>query len=136
MLEKATIVLKLQRKYDSYINYMNMGNKEYALNALLNGYKLYVETAGEAANQNMTEDFELVKRLITDALADTYGVSEQKAAELIAIEDAGAYKAALAEIFEGDDWAADTDVSVQPETEEPLEDVLTEEQEMIDQMAE
>lgn len=98
IFEKATLVLRLERKYDSYVNYMNMGNRVYALHALLSGLQLYQELYEEAVSQKITEEFDLVKTLMVDALDETFGISEQKAFEIIAIEDAGEYQKTLEEI--------------------------------------
>lgn len=100
ILEKTTLIMRVQRKYDSYLNYVALGNDEYACNALLNGYKLYLETYEQAVEHSVDDEVDSLKRLIVDALWNSYGISEERAVELIGIEDTYEYQESLYEILQ------------------------------------
>ena len=100
ILEKTTLIMRVQRKYDSYLNYVALGNDDYACNALLNGYKLYLETYEQAMEHSVDDEVDSLKRLIVDALWNSYGISEEMAVELIGIEDTYEYQESLYEILQ------------------------------------
>ncbi|MBR1691461.1 MAG: hypothetical protein IJ711_01665, partial [Lachnospiraceae bacterium] len=139
ILDKTTLILKLQRKYDSFLNYQSMGNAEYACNALLGGYKFYKESYETAVQYNILDEFEMIKKMIVDALWNTFGISEEKADELNAIEDAVQYKESIRQILQdkpSENTAVEDASPSYNETPDELPDILDEEQEMIQQMDE
>ena len=99
ILEKTTVIMKVQRKYDSYLNYTTLGNDMYACNALLNGYKLCVESYELAMEHSIQDEMDSLKRLILNALNDSYGISEEMAVKLISTEDTYEYQKSLNEIL-------------------------------------
>ena len=99
ILEKTTLIMKVQRKYDSYLNYTTLGNDMYACNALLNGYKLCVESYELAMEHSIQDEMDSLKRLILNALNDSYGISEEMAVKLISTEDTYEYQKSLNEIL-------------------------------------
>ena len=99
ILEKTILIMKVQRKYDSYLNYTTLGNDMYACNALLNGYKLCVESYELAMEHSIQDEMDSLKRLILNALNDSYGISEEMAVKLISTEDTYEYQKSLNEIL-------------------------------------
>lgn len=91
LLEKATILMRLQRKYDSFVNYHKMGKDTEALNALLEGHGLYIQLEQEAEKQGISQEFDGIHQDILDNLEYMYGVTEDQAGVLISIEDDAAY---------------------------------------------
>lgn len=91
LLEKATILMRLQRKYDSFVNYHKMGKDTEALNALLEGHSLYIRLQQEAETQNISQEFETIHQDILDNLEYMYGVTSDQAGALISIADDAVY---------------------------------------------
>ncbi|MBD5544318.1 MAG: hypothetical protein HDR01_08810 [Lachnospiraceae bacterium] len=91
ILEKATILMRLQRKYDSFVNYHKMGKETEALNALLEGCSLYIQLQAEAQEQNISNELDAIHQDILNNLEYMYGVTEDQAGVLISIEDDAVY---------------------------------------------
>ena len=91
MLEKATILMRLQRKYDSFVNYHKMGKETEALNALLEGCSLYIQLQAEAQEQGISKELDEIHQDLLDNLEYLYGVTENQAGVLISIEDDAVY---------------------------------------------
>ena len=91
MLEKATILMRLQRKYDSFINYHKMGKETEALNALLEGCNLYIQLQAEAQEQGISKELDEIHQDLLDNLEYLYGVTEDQAGVLISIADDAVY---------------------------------------------
>lgn len=91
MLEKATILMRLQRKYDSFVNYHKMGKETEALNALLEGCSLYIQLQAEAQEQGISKELDEIHQDLLDNLEYLYGVTEDQAGVLISIEDDAVY---------------------------------------------
>jgi len=137
ILDKTTLILKVQRKYDSYRNYMSLGNREYACNALLEGYAAYKDSYETAQQYNIVDEIDTIKRVIVDALQNTFGISEEKADELNAIDDPAQYQERVRRVITTQ--PAQTDLSEnqsQREAMEGMPDILDEEQQIIHQIDE
>ncbi len=91
LLEKATILMRLQRKYDSFVNYHKIGKDTEALNALLEGHGLYIRLQQEAETQDISQEFEAIHQDILDNLEYMYGVTSDQAGALISIADDAVY---------------------------------------------
>ncbi len=91
MLEKATILMRLQRKYDSFVNYHKMGKETEALNALLEGCSLYIQLQAEAQEQGISKELDEIHQDLLDNLEYLYGVTEDQAGVLISIADDAVY---------------------------------------------
>lgn len=91
LLEKATILMRLQRKYDSFVNYHKMGKETEALNALLEGCSLYIRLQAEAQEQGISKELDEIRQDLLDNLEYLYGVTEDQAGVLISIEDDAVY---------------------------------------------
>ena len=87
ILEKATILMKLQRKYDSFVNYHKMGKETEALNALLEGHGLYIRLQAEAQEWDILAELDEIHQDILNDLEYMYGVTEDQAGVLISMED-------------------------------------------------
>lgn len=91
LLEKATILMRLQRKYDSFVNYHKMGKETEALNALLEGHGLYIQLLAEAEKQGISTELDAIHQDILDNLEYMYGVTGDQAGVLISIADDAVY---------------------------------------------
>ncbi|MCM1160913.1 MAG: hypothetical protein NC412_06790 [Roseburia sp.] len=91
LLEKATILMRLQRKYDSFVNYHKMGKETEALNALLEGCSLYIQLEPQAQEQGISNELSQIRQDLLDNLEYLYGVTEDQAGVLISIEDDAVY---------------------------------------------
>ncbi len=91
LLEKATILMRLQRKYDSFVNYHKMGRETEALNALLEGCGLYIQLQAEAERQGISQELDEIHQDILDNLEYMYGVTPDQAGVLISIADDAVY---------------------------------------------
>lgn len=91
LLEKATILMRLQRKYDSFVNYHKMGRETEALNALLEGHGLYIRLQEDAERQGISKELDEIHQDILDNLEYMYGVTPDQAGVLISIADDAVY---------------------------------------------
>ncbi|MCR5251370.1 MAG: hypothetical protein K6E50_12260 [Lachnospiraceae bacterium] len=152
LYEMSRLLVMLDRKYESYEHYHNMGMEEAALDALLQGLKRYEELEPNAEALGVSIEAMAIRNKILDALAATYGVSETAAmdsltygaADYTAMIEAAvngqSYRPMEEVIFEQYGIGANDAVpapEVQPE-EQPapyqgLEDLLPEEQQYLDQ---
>lgn len=98
---RSEVLLKLQRRYDSYQNYMKLGLEKEALDALLQGVATYDFINADAEKYEVSAELETVKANILDTLATKYNVDEARARELINTEDAVSYTIALEDIIAG-----------------------------------
>ena len=80
---QASVVMYVQRQYESYQNYTKMGMKTEALNALIKGLARYNKYASEAAELGVSEDINTVRQDILSALQNTYKISEEDAQSLV-----------------------------------------------------
>lgn len=80
--------MQLQRKLDSYHNYVSMNMDAEALNALLRGAQKYAELRPLAEEYGIADSFDAIYYDIEEILAETYGISEEEALEIVNLEDA------------------------------------------------
>lgn len=102
MYDKSVVLLKSERKYDSYHNYMQLGMKVEALNALVQGIKTTDESIGAAAALGIQPEFEAIRTKIAEELQNTFAVSLDRAYEWLQLEDGQAYSRALNGYINGD----------------------------------
>jgi len=132
ILKKATMVLKLQRKYNAYNNFKAMGMEAEALNALLQGQLVYYDIYEEAVSYNMQNEVEQIYASILEVLSDTYGLSEQDAIDINSLETDLAYTKAVRAVVADEYVSENVDVSEEVkeevvEEQEHYEDLLPEE---------
>lgn len=86
LYEKTVILLKLKRQNDSYINYMKLGMRAEALNALVQGIDTMDRYAETANNLGVLDEYVNLSSTIIMNLENTFGVSVQTAREWLKYE--------------------------------------------------
>ena len=98
---KSEVILKIQRRYDSYQTNLKMGREIEALDALLQGIATYDFINADAEKYGVSTEIDTIKQNILNTLEEKYNVDEAKAREIINIEDALSYTMALYDVVEG-----------------------------------
>lgn len=98
---KSEILLKMQRRYDSYQTNMKMGREVEALDALLQGITTYDQVNADAEKYEVMEEVDAIKAEILEILQTNYHLDETGARELIRNEDALSYTIALNDVING-----------------------------------
>jgi hypothetical protein len=88
---KSEVILKLQRRYDSYQNNLKMGRDLEALDALIQGLATYDYINADAEQYGVIAEVDKIKDNILDILQAKYGLSEEQARSIMNEEDASAY---------------------------------------------
>lgn len=96
---RSEVILKMQRRYDSYQNNVKMGRRVEALDALLQGLSTYDQINADAQMYDVLTEVDAIKEEILNTLSAKYGLDETAARELISNEDALAYTVALTNII-------------------------------------
>ena len=99
---RSKIILKMQRKYDSYVNHLKMGQEVEALNALIQGLGTYDSIWAEAEQYGVIAEVDEIKDNILNILNANYGLDEAQARELLQNEDEITYTKSLNHIIMGD----------------------------------
>ena len=124
--KKITIVLELQSKYDSYINFKKMDMGIEALNSLLKGITKYEKLYQFAEQLSVTDELNRIYQQILEALNQDYGLSEEDAKKINEY-DRFTYTKKLDSIVNGTEFI---DPNVKTE-EESLPDMLPEEEAIL-----
>ncbi len=95
LYDRTVTLLRIKRPYDSYQNYMKMGLRMEALNALVQGVQMTDKYAEEAARLGIIDKYSQQARLVYDELYNTFGVSVDKARSWIELEGTPEYTRAL-----------------------------------------
>ncbi|MBO5031285.1 MAG: hypothetical protein J6C19_02945 [Lachnospiraceae bacterium] len=95
---RSEVLLKLQRRYDSYQINLKMGREVEALDALLQGVAVYDYINADAEKYGVMEEADAIKTKILNTLEAKYGLDEEGARELINNDDALSYTIALNDI--------------------------------------
>lgn len=95
MYDKSVVLLKAERKYDSYQNYMLLGMKLEALNALIQGVRITEVLSDTAARLGVQEEFDAIRNKIISELELAFAVSLEQAQEWLQIEDNQIYSREL-----------------------------------------
>ena len=98
---RSKVILKMQRKYDSYVNHMKMGQDVKALNALIEGLRTYDAVNLEAEQYGVMAEIDEIKTNILNVLDAKYGIDEATARELLQNEDEISYTKSLNHIIMG-----------------------------------
>ncbi len=96
---KSEIILKMQRRYDSYQTYTKMGQELEALDALLEGLATYDYINADAEQYGVMSEVDEIKDNILNILAAKYGLDEEDARALMNEEDALSYTMALNDVI-------------------------------------
>lgn len=99
MKARSEVILKIQRRYDSYMVNLKMGREMEALDALLQGIATYDYINADAEKYGVAAEVDAVRDTILSTLADKYNVDEAEARALINTEDALTYSIALSDII-------------------------------------
>ena len=128
LLKKSSVILKMQRKLDSYENYKKMDMQPEALNALIEGVSRYQNLRDDAASYNVGDEVADIYGQILTALSGDYGLSEADALDIISSEDDVTYSQRIRAVISGEFYGAE---EVLPEGKQ---DVLPEEEEIIERL--
>ncbi len=93
--DRSVILLKAERKYASYKNYMLLGMKLEALNALIQGVKVTEALSETAAQLGVKEEFDAIRNKIIAELENAFAVSLEQAYEWLQIDDNQLYSIEL-----------------------------------------
>lgn len=99
---RSKIILKMQRKYDSYVNHLKMGQEVAALNALIESFGTYDSICADAQQYGVMAEVDEIKNNIVNILNANYGLDEAQARELLQNEDEITYTKSLNHIIMGD----------------------------------
>lgn len=129
MYQRATEILSLQHKLDSYQNRMALGEDMDALDALFQGVDLYTELAGSDTSGALNELTEIYQQICT-ILQNDYGVSAEEAVEINGYDNV-TYTRKLDSLLHGTEFYLPGEEPVE-ETPAVPEDVLPDEEAFID----
>ena len=129
MYQRATEVLSLQHKLDSFQNRMALGEDMEALDALFQGVNLYIELAGSDTSGALSELTAIYQQICT-ILQDDYGVSAEEAVEINGYDNE-TYTRKLDSLLHGTEFYLPGEEPVD-ETPATPEDVLPDEEAFID----
>ena len=87
LYNQITIVMYVQRQYESYQNYMDMNMKPEALDALVKGIKKYDTYYNDATNYGIANEYDAIKGQIVKALQDSFNMSEDQARTMTVMRD-------------------------------------------------
>lgn len=127
LFQGSNLVLQMERKLTSYDNYVNLDMRPEALNALITGVARYQRILPEAENYNVVIEVNDIYAQILDRLA-AFGLSEQDALDLLALDDDVIYTQRLNAIINGESYDEEEDVEV------GVQDMLPEEEEIMERI--
>ncbi|MBU5476001.1 hypothetical protein KQI72_04670 [Eubacterium sp. MSJ-21] len=84
--DRIYTVMYVERLYESYENNMKLGRSDKALDALLRGIEKYDEHYDEAVELDIVKDIDSCRDKIINALWNTYGITEDTAYQILAME--------------------------------------------------
>lgn len=128
LLNKVTCILKLQRKVDSYNNYVKMDKPLEAINFLMEAVALYEKNNTYAKALSIDEEYDAIYDEVLLVLNGRYGVTEEMAKEINAYESDAKYTISLYNIIEGNGYGS----VEEGENEKPMEDILPEEEDFLE----
>lgn len=138
IFQKSRTIMILQRKVDSYENYMQLGMKAEALNALLEGYDLYPAVMDKAQEMGVTSQVKESYDKLIDYLA-TFGLTTQDAEEINNYTSAVQYNKRIISIVNNTPfeygYSSDESIVSGEETQQgvnqTVEDILPEEEDFL-----
>lgn len=132
IFERANVVLKLQRRLDSYELNKKIGQEAEALDALLQGTLKYEEILSDAT-YGAEEELQALYRKILDHLEQDYGIGEEEA-RTINSYDSETYSRKIYSVVNGEDFSdleQEADEEGKTAENDKLQDVLPEEEDLI-----
>ncbi len=136
---RTFIILQLQRKIDSYHNYLAMNKPLEALDSLMQGIEKYDELKEDATLYNITPQVDELYLSILVLLSDNYNLTETDAREIVLYEYDWVYSKRLESIVYGTEFinpyeqALEVPVEETKTSESELEDLLPEEINMLEE---
>ena len=127
IFQGSNLIMQINRKLDSCDNYINLGMRLEALNALITGVEKYQQILPEAENYNVVVEVNDIYSQILERLSANFGLSEADAWDILSSEDDETYTRRLQAIIDGESYDAE-------EVEEGTPDVLPEEEEIIERI--
>ena len=97
LYDRTITLLRIKRPYDSYQNYMKMGLRMEALNALVQGVQMSDRYMEQAASLGIIDKYSKQSRMIYDELYNTFGVTVERARGWIELEGTPEYTRAVYE---------------------------------------
>ncbi len=128
LLNKVTCILKLQRKLDSYHNYIKLDKPLEAVNSLMEAVSLYNENSNYAKALSIDTEYNAIYDEVLLILNGRYGVTEDMAKEINACVSDAEYTVRLYYLIEGKTWESVEEGN----SEKPMEDVLPEEEDFLE----
>ncbi len=131
LYQKSMIIMSVQRKWDSYNNFMLMNNEVEALNALLEGVAEYKKQEAVAVEWNVHSQIMAVYQDILAALQG-YGLSQEDIDEILGYESKVTYTKRLDSIVNGTPFVIEEYMEDMYSSEpQPLQDVLPGEEDFL-----
>ena len=81
--EKSSVVMYVQRQYESYTNYLELNMYTEAINALVKGLDRYDTYYRQAQELGITEELDELKKNIYDAFLSSFNISQSDADKLL-----------------------------------------------------
>ncbi|NLG03079.1 MAG: hypothetical protein GX567_04520 [Clostridia bacterium] len=103
LYERSVLLYRMERKYQSYLNFQKMGMNLEALNALVQGIEAEDMYADRAQELSVWQEYSRFSDLIGQALQSQYQVTPEMAREWLAIEDKQIYSRVLYDYLNGTD---------------------------------
>lgn len=132
IFERANVILKLQRKLDSYELNKKIGQEAEALDALLQGALKHDEILSDAA-YGAEEELQVLYYVILDHLNQDYGINEEEAREINSC-DSETYSRKIHSVVNGEGFPAQgqkADEEGKTQDNNELQDILPEEEDLI-----
>ncbi|MCR4923677.1 MAG: hypothetical protein K5931_06670 [Lachnospiraceae bacterium] len=101
LYEKNLVLYRVARRYQSYENYMALGMKLEALNALVQSVEVIDRDYGAAQQYGEADRYNLLSQQVINALQKSFNVSIDKAREWLMIRDSAEYTDTLRRYVEG-----------------------------------
>ena len=120
LFDKTILMLRLDRKYQSYLNYTSLGMKLEAFNALIQGQEAVDKYREDAELLGIMEEYESKARMIEEALNNQYGANIEQVRQWIAIEDPQLYSRTIADFLNGTNTSEDGNQAPEEPPENPI----------------
>ena len=129
---KVETILKLDRKLDSYHNFLGIGEEVRALDSLMSGVEMYPEILAKAEEYRVTQEVNVIYEDILNVLNEKYLVSEEEARTIIGYDDV-LYTKKLESLVNGTPFTEPSEAGAAEEPVEAEPDILPEEQAIIEE---
>jgi hypothetical protein len=84
---RSEVIMKMERRYDSYQNNVKMGRDVEALDALIQGIATYDYINAQAEQYGVIDEVDAIEDNILDTLQAKYGLDETSARNIMNEED-------------------------------------------------